>query len=111
MQLIVNFLLISLSVFEAMVSWHDPKVAFEYLVLMVMALCHLSYWSKFGDMLTQESLEVAVAAYEAYDPTYGLRSSHTIIWLIMQRAQTPLSVKSRLFAPFNLENNLAVNKY
>ncbi|XP_017089784.2 odorant receptor 65a-like [Drosophila bipectinata] len=109
MQLIVNFLLISLSVFEAMVSRHDPKVAAEYLVLMVMALGHLSYWSKFGDMLTQESLNVAVAAYEAYDPTYGFRSTHTIIWLIIQRAQTPLSVKSRLFPPFNLENNLAVN--
>ncbi|KAH8240914.1 hypothetical protein KR026_007851, partial [Drosophila bipectinata] len=108
MQLIVNFLLISLSVFEAMVSRHDPKVAAEYLVLMVMALGHLSYWSKFGDMLTQESLNVAVAAYEAYDPTYGFRSTHTIIWLIIQRAQTALSVKSRLFPPFNLENNLAV---
>nr|XP_017089782.2 odorant receptor 65a-like [Drosophila bipectinata] len=109
MQLMVIFLLISLSGFEAMVSRHDHEVVAEYLVLMVMALSHLSCWSKFGDLLTQESLEVAVAAYDAYEPTRGNKSVHQRLGLIILRAQKPLSIKSKILPPFTLVNNLAVN--
>lgn len=105
----VIFLLISLSGFEAMVSRHDHEVVAEYLVLMVMALSHLSCWSKFGDLLSQESMEVAVAAYDAYDPTRGDKSVHQRLGLIILRAQKPLSIKSRILPPFTLVNNLAVN--
>ncbi|XP_032307440.1 odorant receptor 65a-like [Drosophila ananassae] len=109
MQLMVIFLLISLSGFEAMVSRHDHEVVAEYLVLMVMALSHLSCWSKFGDLLSQESMEVAVAAYDAYDPTRGDKSVHQRLGLIILRAQKPLSIKSRILPPFTLVNNLAVS--
>ncbi|XP_044571941.1 odorant receptor 65a-like [Drosophila ananassae] len=108
MQLVVNFLLISLAGFEAMVSRHDSEVVAEYMVLIVMALGHLSCWSKFGDFLSQESMEVAVAAYEAYDPTRGNKSVHQRLGLIILRAQKPLAIASRFLPPFNLVNNLAV---
>ncbi|KAH8350587.1 hypothetical protein KR067_010161, partial [Drosophila pandora] len=110
MQLVVNFLLISLAGFEAMVSRHDSEVVAEYMVLIVMALGHLSCWSKFGDFLSQESMEVAVAAYEAYDPTRGNKSVHQRLGLIILRAQKPLAIASRFLPPFNLVNNLAVSK-
>ncbi|XP_043069837.1 odorant receptor 65a-like [Drosophila bipectinata] len=108
MQLVVNFLLISLAGFEAMVFRHDREVVAEYMVLIAMALGHLSCWSKFGDFLSQQSMEVAVAAYEAYDPTRGNKSVHQRLGLIILRSQKPLAITSRLLPPFNLVNNLAV---
>ncbi|KAH8342373.1 hypothetical protein KR059_003659 [Drosophila kikkawai] len=110
MQMIVNFLLVSLSAFEVLVSRNNPKVVVEYLVMISMTLGHLSYWSKFGDMLTQESLEVANAAYEAYDPRFGSKSTHRDIALIIMRAQQPLNIRGSPFPPFNLENYMAILK-
>lgn len=101
-QMVVNFLLVSLSAFEVLVARKNPKVVVEYLVIMAMTLGHLSWWSTFGDILSQESLEVATAAYEAYDPRLGSRRTHRDFALIIMRAQKPLIIRGSPFPPFNL---------
>nr|CBW30661.1 odorant receptor [Drosophila pseudoobscura pseudoobscura] len=108
MQMIVNFLLVSLSVFEAMMARHDPKVAGQFILLMILALGHLSMWTKFGDMMSQESLEVAEAAYEAYDPNVGSKKIDCHIRLIMLRAQEPLIMRATPFPTFNMINYKAI---
>ncbi|XP_034650166.1 odorant receptor 65a-like [Drosophila subobscura] len=108
MQMIVNFLLVSLSVFEAMMARHDPKVAGQFIVLMILALGHLSMWSKFGDMMSQQSLEVAEAAYAAYDPNVGSKGSHKDIRLVILRAQQPLIMRASSFPAFNMINYMAI---
>ncbi|SPP73552.1 blast:Odorant receptor 65a [Drosophila guanche] len=108
MQMIVNFLLVSLSVFEAMMARHDPKVAGQFMVLMILALGHLSMWSKFGDMMSQESLELAEAAYAAYDPNVGSKGSHKDIRLVILRAQEPLIMRASPFPAFNMINYMAI---
>ncbi|XP_034651811.1 putative odorant receptor 65c [Drosophila subobscura] len=108
MQMIVNFLLVSLSVFEAMMARHDPKVAGQFIVLMILALGHLSMWSKFGDMMSQESLEVAEAAYAAYDPNVGSKGSHKDIRLVILRSQEPLIMRASPFPAFNMINYMAI---
>ncbi|XP_022223031.2 odorant receptor 65a-like [Drosophila obscura] len=108
MQMIVNFLLVSLSVFEAMMARHDPKVAGEFIVLMLMALGHLSMWTKFGDMMSQESLDVAEAAYEAYDANVGTKRIYWNIRFIIMRAQTPLIMRATPFPIFNMANYKAI---
>ncbi|XP_033252284.1 putative odorant receptor 65c [Drosophila miranda] len=109
MQMIVNFLLVSLSVFEAMMARHDPKVAGQFILLMILALGHLSMWTKFGDMMSQESLEVAEAAYDAYDPSVGSKKIDGNIRLIMLRAQEPLIMRATPFPTFNMINYKAVS--
>ncbi|KAH8297786.1 hypothetical protein KR054_009879 [Drosophila jambulina] len=110
LQMIVNFLLISLSAFELLVARNNPKVVVEYLVMISMTLGHLSYWSKFGDMLSQESLEVATAAFEAYDPRFGSKATNRDIGLLIMRAQQPLTIRGSPFPPFNLNNYMAILK-
>ncbi|XP_020798773.1 odorant receptor 65a [Drosophila serrata] len=107
-QIIVNFLLVSLSAFEVLVARKNPKVVVEYLTIICMTLGHLSYWSKFGDMLSEESMEVANAAYEAYDPRFGTKATHRDIGLLIMRAQTPLIIRGRPFPPFNMENYMSI---
>ncbi|KAH8234900.1 hypothetical protein KR032_005221 [Drosophila birchii] len=108
--MIVNFLLVSLSAFEVLVARKNPKVAVEYLVIISMTLGHLSYWSKFGDMLSEESLEVATAAYEAYDPRFGTKATNRDFALLIMRAQKPLIMRGSPFPPFNMENYTAILK-
>ncbi|XP_022218720.2 odorant receptor 65a-like [Drosophila obscura] len=108
MQMIVNFMLVSLSVFEAMMARHDPKVAAEFMVLMILALGHLSLWSKFGDLMSQESMEVAMAAYEAYEPNVGSNGIHQDIRFIIARSQQPLIMRASPFPEFNLINYMAI---
>ncbi|XP_033250918.1 putative odorant receptor 65c isoform X3 [Drosophila miranda] len=108
MQMIVNFLLVSLSVFEAMMARHDRKVAGQFILLMILALGHLSMWTKFGDMMSQESLEVAEAAYDACDPSVGSKKIDGNIRLIMLRAQEPLIMRATPFPTFNMINYKAI---
>ncbi|EDW31754.1 GL10786 [Drosophila persimilis] len=108
MQMIVNFLLVSLSVFEAMMARHDPKVAGQFILLMILALGHLSMWTKFGDMMSQESLEVAEAAYEAYDSSVGSKKIYWNIRFIIMRAQEPLIMRATPFPTFNMTNYKAI---
>ncbi|XP_034651872.1 putative odorant receptor 65c [Drosophila subobscura] len=108
MQMIVNFLLVSLSVFEAMMARHDPKVAAEFILLMFLALGHLSMWTKFGDMMSQQSIEVAEAAYEAYNPSVGTKEIYFNIRFIIMRAQKPLIMRAIPFPTFNMINYKAI---
>ncbi|XP_017147721.1 odorant receptor 65a-like [Drosophila miranda] len=108
MQMIVNFLLVSLSVFEAMMARHDPKVAGQFILLMILALGHLSMWTKFGDMMSQESLEVAEAAYDAYDSSVGSKKIYWNIRFIIMRAQEPLIMRATPFPTFNMTNYKAI---
>ncbi|XP_022223032.2 putative odorant receptor 65c [Drosophila obscura] len=108
MQMIVNFLLVSLSVFEAMMARRDPQVAGQFIVLMIMALGHLSMWTKFGDMMSEESLDVAKAAYEAYDANVGTKGIYWNIRFIIMRAQTPLIMRAAPFPIFNMTNYKAI---
>ncbi|KAH8364772.1 hypothetical protein KR084_011382, partial [Drosophila pseudotakahashii] len=110
MQMLVNFLLISLSLFEVLAARKDPQVAAEYLVVMLMTLGHLSFWSKFGDMFSEESEQVALAAYEAYDPTVGSKNIHRHFLFFIHRAQKPLFMSASPFPPFNLANNMFILK-
>ncbi|XP_070141080.1 putative odorant receptor 65c [Drosophila kikkawai] len=107
MQVIANFFLVSLSVFEALMARKDPKVAFQFGVLMLLALGHLSMWSKFGDIMSQESLDIALAAYEAYDPQMGSKISRDLC-IMIRRAQDPMQMVARPFPPFNLKNYTAI---
>jgi len=111
MQMLVNFVLVSLSLFEVLAARKDPQVAVEYLVVMLMTLGHLSFWSKFGDMFSEESEQVAFAAYEAYDPTVGSKRIHRHFIFFIQRAQQPLAMSASPFPPFNLENYMFVSSF
>ncbi|KAH8234901.1 hypothetical protein KR032_005222, partial [Drosophila birchii] len=102
MQVMVNFFLVSLSVFEALIARKDPKVAFQFGVLMLLALGHLSMWSKFGDIMSQESLDIAQAAYDAYDPYSGCNDVNRDLCFIIKRAQYPMQMRASPFPPFNL---------
>nr|ABW97707.1 odorant receptor [Drosophila subobscura] len=108
MQMTVNFMLVSVSVFEALMARHDPKVAAEFMVLMILALGHLSLWSKFGDLMSQESMEVATAAYEAYDPSVGSNRIHQDIRFVIARSQHPLIMRASPFPAFNMINYMAI---
>uniref|UniRef100_A0A0R3NWQ9 Uncharacterized protein n=1 Tax=Drosophila pseudoobscura pseudoobscura TaxID=46245 RepID=A0A0R3NWQ9_DROPS len=106
--MIVNFLLVSLSVFEAMMARHDPKVAGQFIVLMILALGHLSMWTKFGDVMSQESLEVADAAYEAYDPNIASKAVYKDLRVVIMRSQNPLIMRANPFPAFNMINYMAI---
>jgi len=80
----VNFSLVSLSVLEAMEARKDPKVVAQFAVLMLLALGHLSMWCVCGDMLSQKSLKISEAAYEAYDPTRGSKDNEQLNLEIMR---------------------------
>ncbi|KAI8040855.1 hypothetical protein M5D96_006798 [Drosophila gunungcola] len=108
MQMAVNFLLVSLSVLEAMEARKDPKVVGQFGVLMLLALGHLSMWSLFGDRLSQESVQVSEAAYEAYDPTKGSKEVYRDLGFIIRRAQDPLIMRASPFPSFNLINYAAI---
>nr|CBW30678.1 odorant receptor [Drosophila miranda] len=108
MQMIVNFLLVSLSVFEAMMARNDPKVAGQFIVLMILALGHLSMWTKFGDVMSQESLEVAKAAYEAYDPNIASKAVHKDLRVVIMRSHKPLIMRATPFPAFNMINYMAI---
>ncbi|EDV51139.1 odorant receptor 65a [Drosophila erecta] len=110
MQMLINFLLVSLSLFEVLAAKKDPQVAAEYMVIMLMTLGHLSFWSKFGDMFSEESKQVALAVYEAYDPNVGSKSIHRQFCFFIQRAQKPLVMSAAPFPPFNLENYMLILK-
>ncbi|XP_070071224.1 odorant receptor 65a isoform X1 [Drosophila takahashii] len=110
MQMLVNFLLVSLSLFEVLAARKDPQVAAEYLVVMLMTLGHLSFWSKFGDMFSEESEQVALAAYEAYDPTVGSKNIHRHFLFFIQRVQKPLFMSANPFPPFSLANYMFILK-
>nr|XP_017017853.1 putative odorant receptor 65c [Drosophila kikkawai] len=110
MQVIANFFLVSLSVFEALISRKDLKVAFQFGVLMLLTLGHLSMWCKFGDIMSQESLDIAQAAFEAYDPTSGCSGVKRDLCLIIKRAQNPMQMVSSPFPPFNLIKYTAILK-
>ncbi|XP_016955339.1 putative odorant receptor 65b [Drosophila biarmipes] len=108
MQMAVNFSLVSLSVLEAMEARKDPKVVAQFGVLMLLALGHLSMWSLCGDMLSQTSLKISEAAYDAYDPTKGSKENYRLLCLIIRRAQDPLIMRASPFPPFNLINYTAI---
>jgi len=108
MQMAVNFSLVSLSVLEAMEARKDPKVVAQFAVLMLLALGHLSMWCVCGDMLSQKSLKISEAAYEAYDPTRGSKENYRLLCLIIRRAQNPLIMRASPFPSFNLRNYTAV---
>ncbi|XP_017048454.1 odorant receptor 65a [Drosophila ficusphila] len=110
MQMLVNFFLVSLSLFEVLAARKDPQVAAEYLTIMIMTLGHLSYWSKFGDMFTQESEEVALAVYDAFDPTVGSKKIHRTFIFFIQRAQMPLLMSANPFPPFSMPNYMFILK-
>ncbi|XP_064544714.1 putative odorant receptor 65b [Drosophila montana] len=65
MQMLTAFLMISLSTFEALVSRHEPTVAARFVIFMVLSFCHQTYWCLFGDMVTEQSEQVAFSAYMA----------------------------------------------
>ncbi|EDV51141.1 putative odorant receptor 65c [Drosophila erecta] len=108
MQMGVNFSLVSLSVLEAMEARKDPKVVAQFAILMLLALGHLSMWSYFGDMLSQKSLKISEAAYEAYDPSRGSREVYRDLCLIIRRGQQPLIMRASPFPSFNLINYSAI---
>ncbi|XP_016981357.1 odorant receptor 65a [Drosophila rhopaloa] len=110
MQMLVNFVLVSLSLFEVLVARKNPQVAAEYLIVMLMTLGHLSFWSKFGDMFSEESEQVALAVYEAYDPTVGSFKIHRHFRFFIQRAQTPLIMSASPFPSFNMVNYMFILK-
>ncbi|XP_017080252.1 odorant receptor 65a [Drosophila eugracilis] len=109
-QMLVNFILVSLSLLEVVEARKDPQVATEYLLVMTMTLGHLSFWSKFGDMFSEESEQVALAVYEAYDPTIGSKTINRQYCFFIQRAQRPLQMSASPFPPFNLMNYMFILK-
>ncbi|XP_016981362.1 putative odorant receptor 65c [Drosophila rhopaloa] len=110
MQMSVNFCLVSVSVLEAMEARRDPKVVGQFGVLMLLALGHLSMWSLFGDKLSNESLQISEAAYEAYEPTKGSKEVYQDLRFIIQRAQHPLVMRASPYPSFNLINYAAILK-
>ncbi|KAI8040779.1 hypothetical protein M5D96_006722 [Drosophila gunungcola] len=75
---------------------------FHQRIILLSDHWHLSFWSKFGDMLSEESAEVAEAVYEAYDPTVGSINIHQHFRFFILRAQKPLIMRASPFPPFNL---------
>ncbi|XP_030385898.1 odorant receptor 65a-like [Scaptodrosophila lebanonensis] len=109
-QMICLFLMISLSTFEALAARRDPIAAFRFVFFMVLSFCHLSYWSVFGDMVNQQSKEVAIAAYDIYNWHELSPKLQRDIMFIIQRAQKPLCIVASPFPPFNLTSYMMVLK-
>ncbi|XP_039486920.1 putative odorant receptor 65c [Drosophila santomea] len=108
MQMGVNLFLVSLSVLEVMEARKEPKVVVQFAILMLLALGHLSMWSFFGDLLSQKSLKISEAAYEAYEPTKGSKDIYRDLCLIIRRGQEPLIMRASPFPPFNFINYSAI---
>lgn len=68
-------------------------------------------WSKVGDIMSRESLDIAQAAYEAYDPSLGCKEIHRDLCFIIKRAQSPMQMQASPFPPFNLINYAAVSLF
>lgn len=109
MQLVAAFLLISLSTFVSLVARNDPTIAARFVIFMVLSFLHLSYWCIAGDMVTEQSQNVALAAYDVYEWSPYKPEVQRDIKFIMQRAQSPLSMAANAFPPFNLFSYMAVS--
>ncbi|KAH8406772.1 hypothetical protein KR222_000015, partial [Zaprionus bogoriensis] len=110
MQLFAAFQTISLSTLSALVARHEPFIALRFIVFMILSFVHLAYWCVSGDVVTQQSQQVAFEAYELYAGSPGIPELQRDIKLIMQRAQEPLCMGPSPFPPFNLLSNMAIVK-
>lgn len=111
MQLFTAFSFISLSTFEALVARRDPFVASRFICFMVLSFCHLSYWCMAGDLVTQQSQQVAFAAYDIYEWSPCIPELQRDIKFMMQRAQEPMCMAPSPFPAFNLLSNMAVSRW
>lgn len=109
MQLFTAFSFISLSTFEVLVARRDPMVAARFICFMVLSFCHLSYWCMAGDLVTQQSQQVAFAAYDIYEWSPCIPEVQRDICFMMQRAQEPMCMAPSPFPAFNLLSNMAVS--
>ncbi|XP_068142261.1 odorant receptor 65a-like [Drosophila tropicalis] len=111
--LLANFILLLLCTFAALAARHQPLVAGRFVMTMPIVFGGLIYWSKCGDLVTQTSQDVAVAAFEAYDCPLWITRSSTIqrdLMFLIQRAQKPLNIGARSPLPaFNLVTCMAVS--
>ncbi|KAM8710560.1 hypothetical protein ACLKA7_017219 [Drosophila subpalustris] len=110
MQMVAAFLLVSLSTFVSLVARHDPTVAARFVIFMILSFLHLSYWCFAGDMVTEQSQKVALAAYDVYNWSPHKPQIQRDVMFVMQRAQLPLSMAASPFPPFNLFSYMAILK-
>ncbi|EDW73060.1 uncharacterized protein Dwil_GK17339 [Drosophila willistoni] len=112
LQLFATFALLCLSAFVVMACRDQIEIVIRFAIFMLMTFSYISYWSKFGDMVTEKSHEVALAAYDAYQYSSKsklLKSQRNLI-LIMLRAQKPLNMKANPFPAYNLNNCMLLLK-
>lgn len=110
MQLIAAFLLISCSTFVSLVVRHDLSMAFRFIIFMILSFLHLSYWCFAGDMVTQQSQKVALAAFDVYEWSPYNPEIQRDIMFIIQRAQLPMSMAGSPFPPLNLMSYMGILK-
>ncbi|XP_030239778.1 putative odorant receptor 65b [Drosophila navojoa] len=101
MQMLTEFLLISLSAFETLASRQDLQVASRFIIFMILTFFHCAYYCYFGDMVTEYSKQVAQSAYGAYEWSPNSRIIRRDLLFMICRAQQPLSLTPSPFPPFN----------
>ncbi|XP_023160188.2 odorant receptor 65a-like isoform X2 [Drosophila hydei] len=110
MQMLTEFLMISLSTFEALAARHEPTVAARFIIFMVLSLSHLAYFCFFGDMVTEHSEKVAQSAYDAYQWSPNSRIIRRDLIFMINRAQQPLCLAPSPFPPFNWVSYMSIIK-
>ncbi|ALC46034.1 Or65b, partial [Drosophila busckii] len=78
--------------------------------VIVDDLTYLTFICALGDMVTQQSQEVAMAAYDIYEHAPNSKEVQLDIGFMMYRAQEPLQIGAPPFPPFNLISNMAIAK-
>ncbi|XP_017844732.1 putative odorant receptor 65c [Drosophila busckii] len=108
-QMVFVFVMISLTAFIALANKGDPNT-YKFIVFMILSLAYLTFICALGDMVTQQSQEVAMAAYDIYEHAPNSKEVQLDIGFMMYRAQEPLQIGAPPFPPFNLISNMAVLK-
>ncbi|XP_017860676.1 PREDICTED: putative odorant receptor 65c [Drosophila arizonae] len=110
MQMLTQFLLISLSTFETLAAKQDLRVATSFIIFMLLTFCHCAYFCYFGDMVTEYSNQVAQSAYGAFEWSPNSRVIRRDLLFMISRAQKPLAVTPSPLPPFNRITFMSVIK-
>lgn len=110
MQMLTEFLMISLSTFETLAARNELHVAGRFIMFMLLMFVHCAYFCYFGDMVPEHSMQVAQSAYSAYEWSPNSRIIRRDLLFMICRAQQPLSVTPSPFPPFNRITFMTVSR-
>ncbi|XP_033149924.1 odorant receptor 65a-like [Drosophila busckii] len=109
MQMTTGVLQICLSAFVSLAIQNNPAV-YKFIVFLILSLVYVSYWCTLGDLVTAQSLEVAVAAYNIIEWAPCSAEIQRDIAFMILRAQIPLHMQAQPFPPVNFASNMYLLK-